>query len=66
MIYVTQKILNLLTYYMYVVIIVNVGTFHLLHMLIDDYISHSLETLIEDEAHRAHFININLPTPGTL
>ena len=42
------------------------GTFHLLHMLIDDYISHCLETLLEDEAQRAHFTNINLPTPGKM
>ena len=47
-------------------IYVYAGTFHLLHMLIDDYISHCLETLIEDEAHKAHFTNINLPTPGTV
>lgn len=36
------------------------GTFHLLHMLVDDYIMHTLETMLEKEHQDSHMKRINL------
>ena len=44
--------------------LLNAGTFHLLHMLVDDYIMHTLETMLEKEEEQAHFNRINLLKQG--
>ena len=36
------------------------GTFHLLHMLVDDYIMHTLETMLEKEQEEVHLKRIYL------
>lgn len=41
------------------------GTFHLLHMLVDDYIMHTLETMLEKEHEEIHLKRINLLRDGT-
>ena len=40
------------------------GTFHLLHMLVDDYIVHTLETMLEKEQEESHLNRINILKHG--
>lgn len=42
------------------------GTFHLLHMLVDDYIMHTLETMLEKEHEEFYLKRINMLRYGTL
>ena len=43
-----------------------VGTFHLLHMLVDDYIMHTIESMREKEEEAKHLNRINRLRQGTV
>lgn len=42
------------------------GTFHLLHMLVDDYIMHTIESMREKEEEERHMDRINRLKRGTV